>query len=379
MLDRNAPDRRVSAQGSEFRTEHPILWMLPRVAAGLFAVLLSQVASAQSPARVNWLTGRALDSRLSTVVPRAFWSAMPLRKVLHTIATTQRVAVLADRRVDRDRTVDLTLNDATVAELLERIAKDHGLGLARLGDVTYLGPPAVAAQLRTLAILRQEDVAKLSASAARRLKHSAPLVWDDFATPRELLSRLVEPAGIALEGLEQVPHDLWGAADLPALPLVDRLTLVAVQFDLTFRIAADGRSLRLVPVPEDLPVTRGTSAADDSHQPSERPGVAQRPPKRTPSKRPPTSPKAIRYTVQNSKGPMDRLIAELGKKLQVDVRIERDALGRAGISPSQTVSFSVTDATVDELFEAVLSPAGCTFRREGDVIVVVPAERGARD
>jgi hypothetical protein len=38
------------------------------------------------------------------------------------------------------------------------------------------------------------------------------------------------------------------------------------------------------------------------------------------------------------------------------------------------VSFSVRDATVDELFEAVLSPAGCTFRREGKTILVVPAQ-----
>jgi hypothetical protein len=99
-------------------------------------------------------------------------------------------------------------------------------------------------------------------------------------------------------------------------------------------------------------------------------------PARAASKHPsPSGRQEIRYTVQNTKGPLDRLVAELAQKLQIEVRIDRDALRQAGISPNQMVSFSVKDATADELFEAVLSPAACTFRREGKTLVVVPAER----
>jgi hypothetical protein len=72
---------------------------------------------------------------------------------------------------------------------------------------------------------------------------------------------------------------------------------------------------------------------------------------------------------------LDRLVADLAQKLKVEVRLDRNALEQAGISPNQMVSFSIKDATVDELFEAVLSPARCTFRREGKTMVVVPAER----
>lgn len=342
--------------------------------ACLLAVTLCRGVCAQAP-KSTWLTGRALEDRLNAVIPRAFWSAMPLRNVLHTVSTTQGVAILADRRVDPDRTVSLTLNDATVAELLERIAKDHGLGMARLGPVTYLGPPAVAARLRNLALLRQQDVARLPANAAKRFRHSEPLAWNDFATPRELLSRLAESADVAVEGLEQVPHDLWAAADLPSLPLVDRLTLVAVQFDLTFRIAADGRSLELTPVPEHLPAARRNPGGKDSQQPPDRTGASPHAAKRTPPKRSSPPGQELRFTVQNAKGPMDRLIQELAQKLQVEVRLDRDALQQAGVSPNQIVSFSVKDATIEELFDAVLSPAGCTFRREGKVFVIVPAAR----
>ena len=227
---------------------------------------------------------------------------------------------------------------------------------------------------------------------------------DDFATPRELLSRLAESAGIRLEGTEQVPHYLWSAADLPALPLVDRLTLIAVQFDLTFRIAADGRSMELVPVPDRVALVRRYPGGRDHEVLAQRwsqlapesqikvvggeivvrglveyhelLGASQQATARRLPKPPSTAKRReVRFTVQNAKGPLDRLVAELAEKLQVEVRIDRDALERAGISPSQTVSFGVKDATVDELFEAVLSPAGCTFRREGKTIVVVPAKR----
>jgi hypothetical protein len=54
------------------------------------------------------------------------------------------------------------------------------------------------------------------------------------------------------------------------------------------------------------------------------------------------------------------------------LRIDDEALRRAGISLDQPVSISVTDATADELFEKLLAPAGCSMRREGRTIVVVP-------
>ena len=38
------------------------------------------------------------------------------------------------------------------------------------------------------------------------------------------------------------------------------------------------------------------------------------------------------------------------------------------------ITFRVENATVDELFEAVLAPAGCTFRLQGDVLEIRPAE-----
>jgi hypothetical protein len=60
--------------------------------------------------------------------------------------------------------------------------------------------------------------------------------------------------------------------------------------------------------------------------------------------------------------------------LQLEVKMDPAAMAKAGISLEQPVTFSVTDATVDELFEQLLRPVGCTFRRQGQVIEILPAK-----
>ena len=82
------------------------------------------------------------------------------------------------------------------------------------------------------------------------------MTWDDLTTPRELIEELARQNGVEVTGLELVPHDLWAAADLPPLPWADRLTLIAIQFDLTFTVSADGATVRLVPLPDRVAIVR---------------------------------------------------------------------------------------------------------------------------
>lgn len=400
-------DKTVFSMLTKRWTSKPLATILWALAACWIVALVEGGACAASPPGGAWLTGEAFRARLDAVIPKVFWSGVPLRTVIRSLSSSQRIAILMDRRVDPEQPVDLTLDEVTVQTLLERITQPRELGWTPLGPVIYLGPAETAAILRTLSALRHDDVAKLPASAAAVFRRSEPLVWEDFATPRDVLGQLAQSVGIQIKGLDRVPHDLWAAADLPALPWVDRVTLVAAQFDLTFRIGAEGRLIELTPLPERVAVVRRYPGGRDPQRlaqqwaelvPDSQVKVvggdvwvrgliedherlapvsgskARVPPKRwaasraTAGKRP-----EVRFTVQSAKGPLDRLVGELGQKLGMEVKIDREALARAGISPQQTVAFSVKDATVEELFEAVLSPAGCTFRREGNVIVVLPA------
>jgi hypothetical protein len=370
------------------------------VVAVAFAALVERAWADVQP-KTAWLTGRALQQQLSAVVPRVFWSGVPLRQVVRSVSTSQRVAVLLDRRADPDHALDFALNDVTVEALLRRIAEDCGLGVTMVGPVTYLGPPDVAARLRTIALVRKEEAEKLPPDSARAFLQLEPLAWDDFAQPRDILRGLAAASGIEITGLEQVPHDLWGAVDLPPLTFVDRVTLIAAQFDLTFRVVRDGQAVDLVPIPEDMAIVRRYPGGKNPEQLAEQwstlvpeaqvkvlgrdvyvrglledherlSGGPRPSPRRAAERTSRRGPPETRYTANGAKRPLDRVLRELAERLQVKVKIDEKSLRQAGISPGQLVSFSVKDATIDELFRAVLAPAGCTFHRTGNVIEVVP-------
>lgn len=355
------------------------------------------------PEPIGWLTGAAFQERLSRPADDIYWSSLPLRQAIERFSRAEKTAILLDRRIDPDQRVDLTMSKLSLREAFHRIAEHLEAGVSLPAGVVYLGPSPVAARLWTLAELRREEGRRLPGGVGRKFLQAARLSWPDFSAPRDLLDGLAAQNGITISGLEQIPHDLWAAADLPALPLVDRLTLIAVQFDLTFQIAADGRSVRLVPVPDDVAIVRAhpvgkqpqeqvarwAELAPDARikiagdrvfvkgtmEDHQRIADAQRPVRR-PSSRPARTKGEgeKRYTVAAAKGPLGKLLQELCARFELELHVDEEALRQAGISLQQQVSFSAKDATVDGLFEALLKPAGCTFQRRGKAIEVRPAK-----
>jgi len=353
-----------------------------------------------------WLTGEALRTRLARE-ENVFWEEAPLRQTLEKFCRAQQVAVLVDRRVDPGREIAGAAQSIAVANILQQVTERYDLGVSFFGPLVYFGPPESTARLRTLAELRREDVRRLPSAALAKLAESRPLAWDDFATPRQLLERLAREGGIEIAGLEQIPHDLWAAADLPPLTLVDRITLVAGQFDLTFTISEDGRRLTLIPLPEEVAIVRsfpaGRSpqerlsqwqslapdcqfrlAGDKIHvkglveeieriegdlQPGRAPSAGSPPPA---AGRP--SEAETRFTGRVANKPLGEVLQYLGTQLGLEIRFDRQALARAGVSLDQLVSFSVKEADGDELLEAVLKPVGCTFRRRAGAVEILPAE-----
>jgi hypothetical protein len=358
-------------------------------------------AGAEPP--IAWRSGTTLQKELAQPVD-LFWSGLPLRRAITDLSHSRRVAVLIDRRVDPGQELEMTVSGMPLEEVLGQIADHRQLGLSWLGPVAYLGPPQVTRRVRTLAELRREEVARLPAAAGRKFLLPERIRWDDFATPRDLLSQLAAQNGIEISGLEQVPHDLWAQADLPAISLVDRLTLIAGQFDLTFQLAADGSAVALVPVPEDVAIERSYPGGRQPGQLAEKwaamvpdaqirvvsgeisvrglledheqiAAAPVRPPRPRPSPRaqPREGEAKTMIPEGRGKGQLGPVLEQLADRLDLELRIDREALQQAGISLEDLVSFSVKNATIDELLKAVLAPAGCTFRREGKVVEIRPA------
>jgi len=366
--------------------------------------LTSAAGAAGTAPAARWLTGPGLQKQLAGPIDIA-WTDNPLRRAVSNLSRAQGVAVLIDRRVDPDRKLTLTLEQVPLRDAFEEIAQRQELGFRLVGPVAYFGPPKAAARIRTTVWLRTEEVRGLPANVSRQFLQVKPLAWADFATPRDLLGQLAQENNFALRGLDQVPHDLWAGADLPPLTLVVRLTLIAAQFDLTFEVSPNGKTVTLVPVPEEVLVLHAYDGGRQA-QALARQYAAMAPhaqikvvgnqvhvkglvedheqitsPRRPIKRREPPPVRDMAKTridrMAAKDAPVGQVLRAIAKdpKLNLDLRIDQQALQEAGISLDQPVSFSVQNASLDELLTAVVKPAGLKFRRQGNVVEIAPADR----
>ncbi len=351
-------------------------------------------------AATPWATGPALAQRLTTLVGVTL-AGSPLRDGLYRFGRSQGVAVLLDRRIDPGQELGVTLSQVPLEQALRTIAEAGNMGVTQLGPVFYFGPVSATIRLRTLAAMKREELQELPRAVAMRLVQSRGWRWDDLATPRDLLIALAQEGQFELEGLEGVPHDLWAGADLPPLALLDRLTMVAIQFDLTFSVSPDGATVRLVPTPSEVSVVRrypaggqpaATAAklaelAPDAHirisgggifvkgtvEVHERILAARTSVRADRKPAPGAGPTRIeRIAVQHI--PVGAVLERIASQLDLELKIDGAALQRAGLSLNQPISVQVEDVSLDELLAEVAGAAGLAFRREGRVVEIRPAD-----
>ncbi|MGE0608359.1 MAG: hypothetical protein AB7O62_14785 [Pirellulales bacterium] len=362
----------------------------------LAAVLFSGGTAAAE--KSDWLTGpaavKALDGETSLS-----WQGNPLRDGLRKLCDAHRVSLLVDRRVDPDQEVTISIRDAALREALERIAQDRRVGLSQFGPVSYVGPKPAAERLRTLALLRKQDVSGLPAAARKPLLRTRPWQWDDLATPRQLLQDLADEADVKIHNAENLPHDLWAAADLAPLSWIDRLTLLLVQFDATFEMSPSGREANIIGLPESIAIERSFPGGPKPDElaaqwgkmlPNCQVKVVDRKllvrgyvedleriesnKQGSGTRTKVTGTKEVRYTLTIQKQPLGSVLKQIADQAKVDLKFDDAAIEAAGIKLDQRISAAVEDASLDELFEALLTPAKLAFRREAAAVEIFPAE-----
>jgi hypothetical protein len=364
------------------------------IMAALLAALPVLRATGEETGPVSWLSAEGAHQQLERPLS-VQWSGVRLQDALNHLARSQRVAILLDRRVDPDQEIELTLENVRLETALATIAARLNLGVSQVGPVVYLGPPKTARRLRTLVELRNQEIESLPAAIRRVLLTRKPCRWEMLATPREVLEAASKDYGIKLEHLEQMPHDLWRAADLPTLTFAERMSLIAAQFDLTFTLHSSGRTLQLIAMPEQPSLEKAYPATAPAEAVSKlRPllpncelkaedrrifvrgtaedheAVRQLLAGKT-VRRVAAGPSKTVYQL-NVSAPAGRLIRELATKLGRRLEIDEEAIRQAGLSLEKDVKVSVRNVNEEDLLRALLDPAGLTFERKGESIIVRP-------
>ncbi|MCL6504787.1 MAG: hypothetical protein K6T86_19080 [Pirellulales bacterium] len=368
------------------------------LAAWLAGMLCGDAAWAQREG-AKWLEGKQLAARLETPVSAA-WAGTPLREATRSLSAAQRVSVLVDRRIDPTQPLELRLNEVPLAEALGRMAAAADCGYTQFGPVAYIGPSSVAARLRTLSAVVEEAFAHAPGTVRRLAGQKASLSWPDLAAPRELLAGLAESAGIQLSGLEQVPHDLWAAADLPPLSWMDRVLIVTVQFDLWLQPAGDG-TFALLPIPPEVLLERSYAGGSNPaalvqrwkalapHCQIEIQGKqvvvrglledhellrgGTRRPARPPRQQAAARPRIKRLHVR---GKLGSVLEQIASNYGLALHLDPAALAAAGAPADTLVELEVNELTVEEALHRLLDPLKLGFRLDDAVLHVFPAEEG---
>ncbi len=218
--------------------------------------------------------------------------------------------------------------------------------------------------------------------------------WDELAEPHDLIRELGAEAQVTIEGLDEIPHDLWPAVELPALSWTDRMTLVLAGFGLTFEFADRGERIRLVALPQqsllertyrvtlsqpnwdaivaefpgaeiarsaDAVTLEGTSEEHERLQKLLARHVAGNRTSRTGE----AAKRGSRvHTLRVHQQPVGAILRTLEQQLQLRFHFESDV----GEQLQMRVSFDVRKVPLEKLLDETLLPAGLTYRHDGDVI-----------
>jgi hypothetical protein len=208
------------------------------------------------PERVSGpLFAKALETKIS-----ASWRNVELRTILNRLADEHQTAVVLDRGIDPTQELDLDIDYQPLEAAFRVVAKSAGAELSILGNTIYVGPAKRVAKLRTLEHLRTRELHtkedRLPPGRALALSRADTAHWNDLDEPRQLVIDLANNAGIAVVNPDAVPHDLWATGTLPKASIAEALTLILIQFDLTFAWSEDTAQIRLIPVPEVVTVEK---------------------------------------------------------------------------------------------------------------------------
>ncbi len=282
------------------------------------------------------------------------WQRVPLGSVAQALPPLVGRPVVLDSRVDPTTPITLTADGLSPADMLERLGKGSGSEVVVLRESVRLAPAGRRAALQAAEEIRAAELQAAEPRWQKALARRQAGGWAAAATPRDVITHLVESAGGTLRGLELVPHDHLRGLELPAMSRAAQLDLLLASYDLRAAIR-----------PAGVEVVR--------LDPQARP---QRPPQLNP---PPPQPRDAMAAAGESvftleaAAPLQQLLAAICNQTGLTLRLDAASLQTAGITADRIVRVNVREASRDELFDAIAKPLGLHWRIDVDVLVVTAA------
>lgn len=288
----------------------------------------------------------------------ATWTAQPIRAVTDQLTRLAGKPVVLDRRLDPTTAITLVAAGEPCDDVLTTIATRAGGQAVHLAATIRIAPPAAAGRCLAAEQARSQELARLPQAQRRSLAEEAAWHWPAGSRPRDLVASAAAEAGITINGLDQIPHDHFPAADVPPLSLAERLDLILAHFDLRVAWSRSPSGSRprgsIVPLPDAASASAGTAAH------------AERPSRSSTPRRPGTK---QAYTLR-LEAPLDEALTAISRQLGLRLDLDAASLAARGIAPREIARAEVRSASRDELLDAILGPLGLAWRIDEDTLRV---------
>lgn len=331
------------------------------------------------------------------------WRGITLLDACRRISDSLRVPIVVDRRVDPHQVINIQVDGVPLQEALTSVARQAGSQLGALDSLCYLGPVGTANELPALVEITRQQVEDLPAAPRRMLSVKQRLRWQRLATPQQVLHNLVQPLKMQVHGLEQIPHDVWDAGELPENSVAVHLTVLLAGFDLTWRMDPRGDAIQIESIKR--PVRFARSYDGRNATPAQMRQIAAEIPKADlrlvgdkvelngttndheklmailaklpssprPSNRPERrTPERKLYSLRLKDQPVEAVLRDLARQLGLELRVDEDALGKENRSLDARISVEVAQVTLDQLLDSIGNAAGLSVQVTNGELLVSP-------
>lgn len=280
----------------------------------------------------------------------ATWTAQPVRAVADQLSRLAGKPVVLDRRLDPTTSITLVAAGETCDDVLTTIATRAGGQVIHLATTIRITPPAVAGRCLAAEQVRSQELSRLPKPQRNVLAEVAAWHWPAGSRPRDLVATVAAEAGINVDGLDGIPHDHFPAAELPPLPLADRLDLILAHFDLRMAWSRSPSGSR--PRGSIVPLPDAAAAAAGAGPPAKRP----------PRQRPPQPPGTQQVYTLRLEAPLEEALTAISRQLGLRLDLDAASLAARGIAPREIARADVQSATRDALLDAILAPLALSWR-----------------